>query len=139
MPTENSSPQTDAGVAGGARTRTLRRVSFLLAAIVAYLALALALKLDLAARVSESMVAARDTISDRFHKRPEHPINLNTAGADELQQLPGIGPVTAKEIIQFREQSGAIRQPEDLLALPRFTRRALNRIRPYIVVGPPSQ
>jgi competence protein ComEA len=34
------------------------------------------------------------------------PVNLNTAGLDELQTLPGIGPVTAQHILDWRAQHG---------------------------------
>jgi competence ComEA-like helix-hairpin-helix protein len=157
MPTENSSPRTEAagqplapGAAKSASNRAgappeppneLSRSSrgrtrhiAILAAIAAYLLLAIWLRPDLAGPLSGPLTDLHDSISNRFHKHPDHPIDLNTATADELQQLPGVGPSTAAQIIHFREQSGPIRKPEDLLALPRFTRRSLDRIRPYVVV-----
>jgi competence protein ComEA len=42
-------------------------------------------------------------------------INLNTAGPEELDSLPGIGPKTAAAIWQFRQEHGAFQQPEDLM------------------------
>jgi competence protein ComEA len=41
-------------------------------------------------------------------------ININTASATELQQLPGIGPVLASRIIEYREAHGPFRKPEDI-------------------------
>ena len=116
------------------------RFKLILAALLVYLAFALLLKPEFAERVSDSLSDVRETVMERFPKHPAHPVNLNTAGVDELEQLPGVGPVTAREIIRFRERSGPIRQPEDLLALPRFTRRSLERIRPYVFIagGPPQ-
>ena len=147
MPRENSSPQTEpAGRAKAAageesvearnvRRRHRVRVLAILAAVALYLSLAFWMKPGAATRISNSLADLRDSLSDRFHKHPEHRIDLNTATAAELEQLPGIGPATAAQIIRFREQSGPIRRPEDLLAIPRITRRALDRMRPFIVVG----
>lgn len=41
-------------------------------------------------------------------------VNINTAGQAELESLPGIGPALAERIIQYREESGPFRIPEDI-------------------------
>ncbi|HCC80499.1 MULTISPECIES: ComEA family DNA-binding protein [unclassified Methylophaga] len=41
-------------------------------------------------------------------------ININTASADELQLLNGVGPSTANAIVEYREQNGAFANVEDL-------------------------
>lgn len=66
---------------------------------------------------------------------PAQPLDLNSATAEQLQQLPGIGPTLAKAIVTLREKSGPFRRVEDLLAVPRITRRTIEKIRPYVTVG----
>lgn len=41
-------------------------------------------------------------------------ININTASADELQTLKGIGPVTAEKIVSYRSQYGSFKNIEDI-------------------------
>jgi competence protein ComEA len=69
---------------------------------------------------------------------PSKPLNLNTATADQLAQLPGIGPKTAQAIVDFRKASGPFRRVEDLLAIRGISRRKLEAIRPYVTVGASS-
>jgi competence protein ComEA len=66
---------------------------------------------------------------------PAKPLNLNTATAEELQQLPGIGATIAQGIVHLREKSGPFRRVEDLLAVPHITRKTVEAIRPYVTVG----
>ena len=44
----------------------------------------------------------------------EAPISLGTATVEELDTIEGIGPVTAQEIVAFREQHGGLSSVEDL-------------------------
>jgi len=41
-------------------------------------------------------------------------VNLNTATVDELDQLPGVGPVTAQKIVDWRTQHGRFDSPAEL-------------------------
>jgi competence protein ComEA len=49
---------------------------------------------------------------------PTAPVSLNSASAEELDTLPGVGPVTAQKIIAFREQHGPFTSVEGLDAIP---------------------
>ena len=67
---------------------------------------------------------------------PANRVDVNTATAAQLAQIPGIGPGTARAIIQFREKSGPFQRLEDLLAIRGITDRKLALIKPYATVGP---
>jgi competence ComEA-like helix-hairpin-helix protein len=67
---------------------------------------------------------------------PPKPLDLNTATVEQLQQLPGVGPVTAQAIVDFRTKSGPFRRVEDLLAIRGITDRRLRELRPYVTVVP---
>ena len=42
-------------------------------------------------------------------------VNINTADEAALDELPGVGPVTAEAIVEYRNQVGSFSQVEDLL------------------------
>ncbi len=67
---------------------------------------------------------------------PVKPINLNTASAAQLEELPGVGPVTAKAILDFRAKSGPFHRVEDLLAVHGISRSKFEKLRPYVTVAP---
>jgi len=70
---------------------------------------------------------------------PSKPIDLNIANVKELQELPGVGKVTAQRIIDMRQKSGHFHRVEDLLAIRGISQKKLDAMRPYITVSaPPS-
>jgi comEA protein len=72
-------------------------------------------------------------------KPPAAPINLNTATSDELQQVPGIGPVTAEKILQMRKSYGPFKSVDDLRAIRGIGPKRLEKMRKYLVAGKSAQ
>lgn len=56
--------------------------------------------------------------SQRKTPKVQLPVHINTASAEELCALKGVGPKLAEKIIAFREASGPFRTPEDLQKVP---------------------
>jgi len=82
--------------------------------------------------------AALDTAAAQTPARePRNPdvLDLNRAGAAELDALPGIGPVLARRIVEYRQQHGAFRRVEELRAVRGVGPRLLERLRPRVGVG----
>ncbi|HWP30910.1 MAG TPA: helix-hairpin-helix domain-containing protein [Fimbriimonadales bacterium] len=61
-------------------------------------------------------------------------ININTATEQELEELPGIGPVTAKRIVEYRLQTGGFKNVEQLLEVKGIGPKKLAAIRPFVTV-----
>lgn len=61
-------------------------------------------------------------------------VNINTATAEQLQMLPGIGAVRAQNIVTDRETNGPFRFPEDLLRVSGIGEGTLSEILKYITV-----
>jgi competence protein ComEA len=49
---------------------------------------------------------------------PTEPVSLSTASLEELDALPGVGPVTAQKIVAYRQEHGAFRSVDELDAIP---------------------
>jgi competence protein ComEA len=46
------------------------------------------------------------------------PVHLNIATLEQLDSLPGVGPVTAQKILDYRQKNGAFSSVDDLDAIP---------------------
>jgi competence protein ComEA len=68
-------------------------------------------------------------------KPPLRPININTANAEELQLVPGIGPATADKMLQMRKSYGAFKSVDDLLAIKGIGKKRLDKMRKYLTTG----
>lgn len=61
-------------------------------------------------------------------------ININKAGDEELQRLPGIGPAMAGRIIAYRQESGSFQTPEDLMQVSGIGEKKFARMKPFVKV-----
>ncbi len=99
---------------------------------------------DYSALDSEFVARARD-VSGSVARGGESPkaaraqpapgsVDINTATAEQLIALPGIGPVTAEKIVAFRDENGPFETAEDLLQVRGIGEKKLARIRVYLHV-----
>lgn len=59
-------------------------------------------------------------------------INVNTATAERLQELPGIGPAYASRIVEWRNENGPFVSKDQLIEIKGIGEKRLNTIRPLI-------
>lgn len=61
-------------------------------------------------------------------------VDLNTATADELDTLPGVGPVTAQSILQWRAQNGGFTSIDELMSVDGIGPKTYAEIEPFVTV-----
>lgn len=66
-------------------------------------------------------------------------ININSATADELERLPGIGRRTAEAIVEFRSVNGPFRRIEHLLLVRGVSERRFVELRPLVRIDQPAE
>jgi competence protein ComEA len=60
---------------------------------------------------------------------PQAPVSLNTATAEQLDTLDGVGPATASKILEYRRQHGGFRSVDDLGEIPGIGPKRLAALR----------
>lgn len=61
-------------------------------------------------------------------------LNLNTATSEQLQELPGVGPVTAEAILAFRTDHGPFTSVQELLDVKGIGEATLGELAPHVTV-----
>ncbi len=62
-------------------------------------------------------------------------VNVNTASAEELQLLPGIGEARARAVIEARKRRGGFKAVDELVEVKGIGEAALKRMRPHVAVS----
>lgn len=88
--------------------------------------------------VTRENPAAQDEPPEENENEAVFPININTATAEELQALPGIGETRAEAIVAYREEHGPFTYVEDLRGVSGIGEGILANIMDYITVGEQS-
>jgi competence protein ComEA len=61
-------------------------------------------------------------------------VSINSASAEELDTLPGIGPATAAKIIEYRQRHGGFKTVDELAAVKGIGPKKLERLRPRVTL-----
>ena len=62
-------------------------------------------------------------------------VNINTASAAELDQLPGIGPAVAARIVDYRSKKGPFRKLEELMNVQGIGEKSFLKLRSQLTIG----
>ncbi|HSF99577.1 MAG TPA: helix-hairpin-helix domain-containing protein [Vicinamibacterales bacterium] len=71
-------------------------------------------------------------------ERQQALVNINTATAEQLTTLPGVGPATAARIIEYREKNGGFKKIEDLMNVRGIGEKTFLRLKPLVTITPPK-
>jgi competence protein ComEA len=71
-------------------------------------------------------------------KAPAGVVNINTATAEQLDGLPGIGPAMATRIVEYRQKNGGFKKVEDLMNIRGIGEKNFLKLKPLVTVGTPK-
>jgi len=63
-------------------------------------------------------------------------VNLNTASAADLENLPGVGAKMAERIVEYRQKNGPFKKVEDLMNVRGVGEKSFLKLKPLITVSP---
>ncbi|GAB4338579.1 MAG: hypothetical protein Kow0037_22750 [Calditrichia bacterium] len=69
------------------------------------------------------------------YQTADFPLDLNRASAEELEQLPKIGPKMAERIVEYRTLHGPFRKKEDLMKVKGIGKKTFQKIQHLITIG----
>jgi comEA protein len=76
---------------------------------------------------------------ENAQEKNQQPVNINTASAEELIKIPGVGKSLAQRIIDFREEHGPFKKAEDLLKVRGIGEKNFKKMKSMVTVGKKSK
>ncbi len=70
---------------------------------------------------------------------PTGKVNINTASAEQLTTLPGVGPKLAARIVEYRQKSGSFRATKDLMNVQGIGEKNFAKLETWLSVGEPAK
>ncbi|WP_312641747.1 helix-hairpin-helix domain-containing protein [Hydrogenoanaerobacterium sp.] len=83
---------------------------------------------------ANSSASSTADVDSAVQKNLDAQINLNTATAEELQTISGIGPAMAKKLLQYRDKVGVITDLNELMNVDGIGEATYNKIAPHLVL-----
>lgn len=90
------------------------------------------LSLSPLSETSYAASAKKEVAADSVKKQIPKDVNINSADQEVLTQLPGIGPVTADRIVEYRKANGNFKSIDDLTSVKGIGDKTLAKLKPYL-------
>lgn len=75
--------------------------------------------------------SSSDTSQEEIYEN-DNRININSASADELEEIPGIGEKTAQNIVDFRKKNGGFESVEEIKEVKGIGENVFEEIKYYL-------
>lgn len=85
--------------------------------------------------ISDSLAALQKTGSEAGPEAMDISVYINTASPEELQMLPGVGPVLANRIWQYRKEHGRFKAKTELLHVKGIGKKTLEKLSAMIIIN----
>ena len=96
----------------------------------------MSLKRFVAASLAAVFALAMSTgIASAAQKAPAAKVNINTATAEQLSELPGVGEKLAARIVEHRQKQGPFKSTQELMNVKGIGEKNLQKLQPYLSVS----
>jgi len=75
---------------------------------------------------------ATASASDKFKNPGDGTVSVNSAGEQELQKLPGVGPAMSGRILEYRREHGGFKSVDELEEVKGIGPKTLEKMRPFV-------